>query len=135
MRRPLFLALLPLTGVLLPAAAQPPALPAPSGIVAAPPDPLGDLAARQREDEERCQSGGADAIIVCGRLVRRGPGYRIPWEPEPGARVRLVAGEAPSAMAAMAADHCLRLCQQPVTVNLLDPGSIVRGLDRILSGN
>ena len=135
MARPRSLLSLALIGALLPAAMQPPVVSASSGIVAAPPDPLGDLAARQREDEERCQRGAADAIVVCGRLVRRGAGYRIPWEPEPGARVRLVAGEAPSAMAAMGADRCLRLCYQPVMINLLDPGSIVRGLDRILGGN
>ena len=107
----------------------------PSGIIAAPPDPLGDLAARRPADEERCRSGVADSVIVCGRLVQGGGGYRIPYQPEPGARVRLVAGEAPSAMAAMGADSCLRLCEQPVMFNLLDPGSIIRGLDRILSRN
>jgi hypothetical protein len=49
--------------------------------------------------------------------------------------VRLIAGEAPSAMAAMGAGGCLRLCEQPVMINLLDPGSIIRGLDHILSRN
>jgi hypothetical protein len=50
--------------------------------------------------------------------------------------VRLIAGEAPSATGAMvAADDCMRLCEQPVMVNLLDPRSIARGIDRILSGN
>jgi hypothetical protein len=49
--------------------------------------------------------------------------------------VRLIAGEAPSAMAAMGADYCTRLCNQPLTINLLDPGSIGRGIDRILAGD
>ena len=38
-------------------------------------------------------------------------------------------------MTAMSADRCLRLCEQPVMFNLLDPGSIARGIDRILGGN
>ena len=134
MRFSRLLTVLALLGPALPAAAQVPT-PMPSGIIAAPPDPLGDLAARRQADEERCRSGVADSVIVCGRLVQGGGGYRIPYQPEPGARVRLVAGEAPSAMAAMGADSCLRLCEQPVMFNLLDPGSIIRGLDRILSRN
>jgi hypothetical protein len=129
------LTLLALMGAGSPALAQVPAAPIPAGIIAAPPDPLGDIAARQRADEERCRLGGSDAILVCGRLAGGVGGYRVPWEPEPGARVRLIAGEAPSAMAAKDADGCLRLCEQPVRINLLDPGSIVRGLDRILSRN
>lgn len=116
-----------------PAFAQPASLPA--GMAAAPPDPLGDIARRQLTDEENCQRGTADSVVVCGRLLRGGGGYRVIWAPEPGARVRLVAGEAPSAMAAMGADRCLRLCLQPVGINLLDPGSVVRGIDRVLSGN
>jgi hypothetical protein len=123
-RLPLLLALI---GAASPALAQ--------GIIAAPPDPLGDIAARRLAEEERCQRGGVDIIIVCGRLVQGNGGYRVPYRPEPGARTRLIAGEAPSAVAAMGADHCLRLCQQPVMINLLDPGSIIRGLDRILSRN
>ncbi|HYD11333.1 MAG TPA: hypothetical protein VEC11_00650 [Allosphingosinicella sp.] len=116
-------------------AAQAPSAPVASGIIAASPDPLGDLAARRRVEDERCRQGVGDDILVCGRPARAGGGYRVPYRPEPGARVRLIAGEPPSAMAAMGAGGCLRLCQQPVTVNLLDPGSIVRGLDRILSRN
>ena len=119
----------------LPAAAQVPSVALPPAIVAAPPDPLGDLAARRRADAERCRDGASDSIVVCGRLVQGGDGYRVPYRPEPGARVRLVAGEPPSAMAAMGAAACLRLCYQPVMVNLLDPRSIARGLDRILGGD
>ena len=77
----------------------------------------------------------ADEIVVCGRPVQGGGGYRVPWAPEPGARVRLIAGEPPSATGAMGAGGCLRLCEQPVMLNLLDPGSIARGLDRILGGD
>jgi hypothetical protein len=130
----LSLAPLALIGVSAPCAAQVPSAPVASSIIAAPPDPLGDIATRRQADEERCR-GAADAIIVCGRLVRGGGGYRVPYQPEPGARVRLIAGEPPSAMAAMGAGGCLRLCEQPVMINLLDPGSIIRGLDRILGGD
>lgn len=115
--------------------AQPPSSPVATGIIAAPPDPLGDIAALRRMEEERCQRGTLDTVTVCGRPVRRGGGYRVPHQPEPGARVRLIAGEPASPMAAMGADGCLRLCEQPVMINLLDPGSIIRGLDRILSRN
>ena len=128
-------ALLVLLGAASPAVAQVPAAPVPSRIVAAPPDPLGDIAAERRAAQARCAAGAPDSIVVCGRPMQGGGGYRIPWQPEPGARVRLVAGETPSATAAMGADGCLRLCEHPVMVNLLDPGSIIRGLDRILGGN
>ncbi len=121
-----------LLSMAIPANAEVP--PLATGIVDAPPDPLGDIAARQRVEEARCQRDGGDEIVVCGR-PSRGGGYRIPYEPEPGARVRLVSGEAPSAIAAMSAGGCLRLCEQPLMINLLDPRSIVRGLDRILSGD
>lgn len=122
--------------LLLLAAASAPAFAQPSAIVPAPPDPLGDLAVRRALADPAaaaCRRGAlADAIVVCGRVVAGG-GYRVPWEPEPGARVRLIAGEAPSAMAAMGADRCIRLCLQPL---IIDVGSAVRGLargiDRIL---
>ncbi|HEV7658794.1 MAG TPA: hypothetical protein VGO55_03000 [Allosphingosinicella sp.] len=118
------------------AAASAPAFAQPSVIIPAPPDPLGDLAMRRAladPADAACRRGAlADAIIVCGRVVAGG-GYRVPWAPEPGARVRLIAGEAPSAMAAMGADRCIRLCLQPL---IIDIGSAVRGLargiDRIL---
>ena len=122
-----------LIGVSLPAAAQVP--PAPAAIIAAPADPLGDLARQRYLDDARCRDGDSDAIVVCGRIVRGGGGYRIPYRPDPGARVRLIAGEVPSATSAMGGPGCLRLCYQPVMINLLDPGSIVRGLDHILSRN
>jgi hypothetical protein len=102
-------------------------------IIPAPPDPLGELAARRAAGEAACRrSGLADQIIVCGRPAR-GEGYRIPWVPEPGARVRLVAGEAPSAMSAMGAGGCIRLCYQPVMVDIGAAfRTLGRGLDRLL---
>jgi hypothetical protein len=121
--------------LLLLLASSPAGLAAPA-IIPAPPDPLGDLAVRRAladPADAACRRGALpDVIVVCGRVVAGG-GYRVPWEPEPGARVRLIAGEAPSAMAAMGADRCIRLCLQPLIV---DVGSAVRGLargiDRIL---
>lgn len=114
----------------LPAIAQ---APVSSMILTAPPDPLGDIAARARTAEERCRDADPDSIVVCGRLVRGGEGYRVPYEPEPGARVHLVAGEAPSATGAMGAGGCLRLCHQPVTIDLIGAArAIGRGIDRLL---
>lgn len=133
-RRPRVLLVVALVGPALPVAAQTYAAAA-QAIIAAPPNPLGDLAARRRADEARCPTGEDDGIIVCGRLVRGGDGYRIPYQPEPGARVRLIAGEMPSATAAMSADHCIRLCQQPIMLDLLHPSTIARGIDRILGGD
>ena len=106
-----------------------------AGIIAAPPDPLGALAARQRAENARCGNDDPDGVVVCGRVRRGGGGYRVPRQPEPGARVRLVAGEPPSGAGAVGAGGCLRLCLQPVTINLLDPGAIARGIDRILGGD
>jgi hypothetical protein len=48
----------------------------------------------------------AQEIVVCGQVSRD---YRVPYEPEPGARV---AGEGSGA----AALGCLRMCPQPVDV-------------------
>ena len=131
----LFPMLVALIGAASPCVAQSPAAPIASSIIAAPPDPLGDLAARRRIEEARCRIGEDEGIVVCGRLVRGGGGYRVPYRPEPGERVRLIAGELPSAMAAMTADHCIRLCLQPITIDLLHPSTIARGIDRILGGD
>jgi hypothetical protein len=121
-----------------------PGEPAPSAIVAAPADPLGALEAarwaaalRIIDDEADC---GRDAetgeVVVCGRR-QRGGGMRIPWRPEPGARVHLVAGEPPGGVAAMGADGCLRLCHQPLMIDLIGGSreivnAIGRGIDRLL---
>jgi hypothetical protein len=118
-----------------PAVAQAQAESAAVGIIPAPPDPLGTLAARQRAENARCGNDDPDGVVVCGRVRRVGGGYRVPWQPEPGARVRLVAGEPPSGAGAMGAGGCLRLCLQPVMINLLDPRAIARGIDRILGGD
>jgi hypothetical protein len=128
-----------LLALLLLAAASAPALAQPS-IIPAPPDPLGDLAVRRALADPAaaaCRRGAlADAIVVCGRAVAGG-GYRVPWQPEPGARVRLIAGEAPGGPAAMGAGACLRLCQQPLMIDLIGGdrsivNAIGRGIGRLL---
>jgi len=84
---------------------------------------------------------GADPeeIVVCGKT---GTSYRIPYVPEPGARV---ANDSPNGMSAMSAGGCLRLCHQPVSVDLLkvegggnSGGAVVavpRVIRRILGGD
>ena len=82
-----------------------------------------------------CPPGGEDEdIVVCGR--GRGPGgsegYRIPYVPEPG-RIARLPGEAPTGRDALAADRCLRLCPQPVMIDVVGAlRAVERGLDRLL---
>jgi hypothetical protein len=74
---------------------------------------------REGEDEE---------IVVCGRSSDAR--MRIPYEPEPGARRRLIAGEAPSAAAALNAGAC---CGQGGGLDVIAiVRTLSRGLDRIL---
>jgi hypothetical protein len=120
------------------------AAPASPAIVAAPADPLGMVEAVRRaaafravyEEADCARDAATGEIFVCGRRPR-GAGMRIPWQPEPGARVRLIAGEAPGGPAAMGAGGCLRLCQQPLMVDLIGGNrsivnAIGRGIDRLL---
>ena len=62
-------------------------------------------------------SSDPDEIVVCGRVGQRDPN-RLPFDPPrtPGAHLP---GEGPSGMDAMNADACLRLCPQPVRVDLI----------------
>lgn len=103
------------------------------GIISAPSDPLGEVARRVSLADSGCAiTDSPDELVVCGRR-RIGGGLRIPDEPEPGARIRLTAGELPSAMAAMNAGGCLRLCHQPVMIDIIGTvRAVQRGLDRIL---
>ena len=125
-------ALIILVFVSCPGAALASAVAVPS-VIAAPSDPLGDVARQAALRGERdCGGGGSDAeVVVCGRRV--GGGWRVPDEPEPGTRLRLTAGELPTGTAAMNAGGCLRLCHQPVMVDVFGAvRAISRGLDRIL---
>ena len=58
-----------------------------------------------------------EEIVVCGRAGQRDPN-RLPFDPPrtPGERLP---GEAPSGMDAMNADACLRLCHQPLKLDLI----------------
>lgn len=103
-------------------------------LVAAPADPLGEIALRGAWaglDPTRCATSNAD-VTVCGRRSGGG-GVRVPYEPEPGARVRPIAGEPPS----MGNMGCLRLCEQPLMVDLVGGkrdfmNGIARGIGRLL---
>lgn len=82
-----------------------------------------------------CVRGQGDEVVVCGRSVET-QRQALPFgsQPEPGARIGPVAGEPPSAMAALnAPDQCISRCQSMVGV---DVGSAIqaigRGLGRLL---
>jgi hypothetical protein len=57
-----------------------------------------------------------DELVVCGRRPFHD---RASFPEEPGASIRH-AGEAMTARDAMSADRCIRLCEQPVTVNIFE---------------
>ena len=83
----------------------------------------------------RCPRGEGtdDAIIVCGRGNDSRMRLPLPVQAEPGARRRLIAGETRPAADAMAADQCLRLCYQPVTIPIIPAiRALGSGLDRLL---
>jgi len=77
-----------------------------------------------------CARGADDDILVCGR--GGGGAMRVPYEPEAGHIARAL-GEAPSGRDALSADRCLRLCYQPVGVDIEAAiRAINRGLGRLL---
>ena len=75
-----------------------------------------------------------EEIVVCGRRngapdPNRAP---LPIAPEPGSRI---AGEVPSGLASMSADRCLRLCHQPVMVDVVKAAKFMRTLaERLIEG-
>jgi len=83
------------------------------------------------ERERRCPPGAAgEEIVVCGR--GDDGRMRVPYMPVPGA-VHRVAGHVPTGGDALAADRCIRLCQQGVMIDVAEAVSAIRrGLDRIL---
>jgi hypothetical protein len=120
----------------LAAAAAPTLAAADPGLVAAPPDPLGDIAraaARGGHGFSRCDSDDPASIIVCGRRAAAGAaGYRVPYEPVPG-EVHHIAGDLPSGTGAMGADGCLRLCEQPLKIDIIGAArTLGHGIDRLL---
>ena len=107
---------------------------APWAMAEVPADPLGDLARAKSvqqmgnaaTDSILCPKNG-DSIVVCGRRMGGG-GRSSPDDPVPGAPTRLVAGEAPSAMAAISFSECHRLCQQPLRIDVIGTARTVRNL-------
>jgi hypothetical protein len=76
----------------------------------------------------RCRrEAGEDEIVVCGRSDDSR--MRVPYQPVPGARVRLIAGEVPSAMGALNAGGTPR--GGGINVIAL-VNALGRGMDRIL---
>ena len=108
----------------------------PWGMAPAPADPLGDL---QRAERERslahgdpwpgrragCVRSDEEEILVCGRAE---PDVRVASEPTPGARRRLIAGEPPGGVAALAAGGCIQRCHQPVQIDIISTTRKVVGL-------
>jgi len=79
----------------------------------------------------RCpRTGDGEDIVVCGRADDSA--MRVPYAPIPG-EVRHIAGDLPTGPGALAAGGCLRLCPQPVMIDVIGTiRSLSRGLDRIL---
>lgn len=79
----------------------------------------------------RCPRGSdGEDIVVCGRADDAG--MRIPYEPVPG-EVHRIAGDIPGGPGAMAAGACLRLCPQPVMIDVIGTiRALSRGVDRLL---
>jgi len=79
----------------------------------------------------RCpRQSDSEDIIVCGRADDQS--IRIPYRPEPGA-VHHGAGDLPTGREAMAAGGCLRLCSQPVMIDVIGTArALARGVDRLL---
>ena len=112
----------------------------PAGAISAPPVTAEQALTNYRKvikttREIDCPSSGStDEIVVCGNREDGTQSARLPLpiEPEPGARRRLVAGEPPSAAAAMNADPCISRCPGSVGVNLLAiPGFVAKVIERL----
>lgn len=70
-------------------------------------------------------SADPEEIIVCGRRDDRGPRGplpALPYAPEPGS-IPAGAQAGGEQRAAMANDRCLRLCHQPVQINIISIGA------------
>lgn len=79
----------------------------------------------------RCPRGSdGEDIVVCGRADDSN--MRVPYEPVPG-EVHHIPGDLPTGGEAMAAGGCLRLCSQPVMIDVIGTArALARGIDRLL---
>jgi hypothetical protein len=78
----------------------------------------------------RCDRDGDGAIVVCARQVDNAA-YRVPYDPPPGERHRLVAGEAPSAREALSVGQAC--CGGGGGIDLLGLGAaLIQGVGHIL---
>lgn len=112
-----------------PAIADPPVVTAEDAIAAY--DAEFDAVMASARTLRRCpRDGDGEDIVVCGRADDAA--MRVPYEPVPG-QVHHIAGDLPTGRDALAAGACLRLCPQPVMVDVIGAlNALGRGLDRIL---
>jgi len=110
--------------------AEPPAAATAEAALAAYDAEFGAVMAGARSARRCPRTGDGEDIVVCGRA--EDSAMRVPYEPIPG-EVRHIAGDLPSGPGALAADGCLRLCPQPVMIDVIATvRALSRGLDRIL---
>jgi hypothetical protein len=119
------LGLIPLFLIDAPARAQQPIALSPEQAAAV------DRTMRTKPDPAGCSQQG-DAIVVCGRRFGGG-GRPMAFEREPGEIVRHV-NEPGTGMAALAADHCTRLCDVGVSVDLISAARAVPKIARHILG-
>jgi hypothetical protein len=100
-------------------------------------DPRSLVEAQQAQVREiirpGCRRNDPDEITVCGRRDDRGPQGplpALPYGPEPGG-IPAGAQAGGEQRAAMAGDRCIRLCHQPVQINILAIGG--RGVSGAVS--
>jgi len=85
---------------------------------------------RRAADCERAQDG--DEIVVCGQTDHARHRLPLPVEPVPGAP-RRIAGEPPTGTVALAGGGCLRLCHQPVQIDVIGAvGTAARAIGRLV---
>ena len=81
------------------------------------------------------RSQDPEEIVVCARPKDAPDPDRppLPIGPEAGERVR---GDLPNGVASMNADSCLRLCPQPVQIDVCKAAKFMKNLaDRIINGD
>jgi hypothetical protein len=77
-------------------------------------------------------SSNPDEIVVCGRNDNERHRLPLPVEPVPGAPQRQL-GELPTGGDALSAGGCLRLCHQPVQVDVIGAArGAARAIGRLL---